>query len=95
MPRADDSRTSWRFKRNDNANSSDQPDDYEKLGAINRQLAELPKAVKHTACANSDGLKTQDRRHFNSPSLQELRRRYAQEMQKLLSKPDKAKAARQ
>jgi len=71
----------------------------DKLGAINRQLAELPKAVKHTACANSQGLKTQGW-HFDSPSLRELGRRYGKEMLKLLAqkpKPDKAKpkAARQ
>lgn len=65
-----------------------------KLGAINRQLAELPKAVKHTACAGSQGLKTQDRWHFNSAGLRELGRRYAQETLKLLGQKPKPKAAR-
>ena len=52
----------------------------EDTAVINNQLAALPKTVKHTACAESKGLKTQDRWHFESASLRELGRRYARAM---------------
>jgi acyl-CoA thioesterase-1 len=45
--------------------------------AINAQLAALPRAVDGTGCANSDGLKTMDRWHFDTASIKLLGQRYA------------------
>lgn len=53
---------------------------------INSQIAELPKAVKHTGFVSSEGLTTQDRWHFNAAGMKLLGERYAEEMQKLLAK---------
>lgn len=53
---------------------------------INRQIAELPKTVENTSYVSSEGLKTQDRWHFDSKSMKIMGERYAVEMQKLLKK---------
>lgn len=54
-----------------------------KLPAINDQIAKLPETVKHTAFVSSEGLKGQDRWHFDSTSMKLLGERYAAEMIKL------------
>ncbi len=45
---------------------------------INDQIAELPKKVKNTAYVTSEGLKGSDRWHFDSESMRELGKRYAE-----------------
>ncbi len=50
---------------------------------INEQIAQLPGKVKNTAFVSSDGLKGQDRWHFNTASMKELGKRYAEAMIKL------------
>ena len=66
--------------------------DGDELHVTNKQLAEVPKQVKHTACVSAKGLKTTDRWHFDSASIRQLGRRYAKVLQKQLSpkpKPEK------
>lgn len=53
---------------------------------INLELAKLPKALPHTACVSSQGLKTMDRWHFDAPSMLELGKRYAEAIIKLQAK---------
>ncbi len=50
---------------------------------INNQIADLPGKVQHTAYTSSEGLKTMDRWHFDSPSMKLLGERYAQQMIRL------------
>jgi predicted neuraminidase len=51
---------------------------------VNEQLAELPKLVPHTAIVESDGLKHKgDGVHFDTASLREFGKRYAETMKKL------------
>ena len=52
--------------------------------AINDEIAKLPAAVPNTAFVSSEGLKAQDRWHFDAPSMKLLGKRYAEEIQKLL-----------
>ncbi|WP_166830733.1 sialate O-acetylesterase [Thalassoroseus pseudoceratinae] len=59
------------------------------LPPINDQIAELPATVPHTGFASSKGLKTMDRWHFDTPSMQKLGQRYAQEMLKIEAKQKK------
>jgi len=47
---------------------------------VNDQLEKLPETVPHTAVAGVEGLVTFDRRHFDTPSMRELGRRYARAM---------------
>lgn len=47
---------------------------------INDQIAELPKKVKNTAFASSEGLKASDRWHFDTASANLLGKRYAEAM---------------
>ncbi|MBT3200104.1 MAG: sialate O-acetylesterase [Phycisphaerales bacterium] len=58
---------------------------------INEQIKQLPKAVKHTAFASGEGLKTKDRWHFDAKSMKLLGKRYAQAMLKLQAEQQKAK----
>lgn len=51
---------------------------------INNQLLKLPQEVPHTGVAKSNGLTAMDRWHFDTPSVKELGKRYAEEMLKLL-----------
>lgn len=54
---------------------------------VNEQLDSLPKLVEGVAIVSSAHLKAKsDGVHFDSPSLREFGRRYAQEMQKLQAK---------
>ncbi len=52
--------------------------------AINDEIAKLPTAAPNTAFVSSEGLKAQDRWHFDAPSMKLLGKRYAEEIQKLL-----------
>jgi hypothetical protein len=52
---------------------------------INDQLARLPREVPHTAVVSADGLKAQDRWHFNSAGIRLLGERYAMAMQRTRS----------
>lgn len=54
------------------------------LKPINDQIAKLPDTVANTGFVSSEGLKAQDRWHFNSDSMRILGKRYADEMLKLL-----------
>lgn len=51
--------------------------------AINDQIAKLPSVVHATAVASSEGLKTQDRWHFDTESQLKLGERYAEQMIRL------------
>jgi hypothetical protein len=46
--------------------------------AVNKFIAALPKKVKHTAVASSEGLKTMDRWHFGKEAIIKLGERYAE-----------------
>ena len=50
---------------------------------INEQIAQLPGKVSNTAFVSSEGLKGQDRWHFNTESMKELGKRYATAILKL------------
>ncbi len=54
---------------------------------INELLAQLPDEVPFTGCVSSDGLKTYDNSHFDTASMKELGRRYAQIMLELQANP--------
>ena len=53
---------------------------------INGQLIELTKNVPVTACASSKDLEMLDHAHFGAKGMKELGKRYAAQMQKLISK---------
>ena len=54
---------------------------------VNEQIAALPKTVPNSVVASAEGLKAKsDNVHFDSPSLREFGRRYAQAMQGLKAK---------
>lgn len=51
---------------------------------VNEQIASLPKLVPHCAIVESEGLKHKgDQVHFDTPSLHEFGKRYAEKMQAL------------
>ena len=50
---------------------------------INDQIAQLPEKVPNTAFVSSEGLKGQDRWHFDTESMQKLGERYADAILKL------------
>jgi len=52
--------------------------------AINEQIAKLPSKVPATGFVSSEGLKGQDRWHFDTASMMELGERYAKAMLKIL-----------
>lgn len=52
---------------------------------INAEIAKLPEALPHTGVATSQGLTVMDRWHFDTPSMKELGRRYAEAMLEVLS----------
>ncbi|MBT8038392.1 MAG: sialate O-acetylesterase [Verrucomicrobiae bacterium] len=54
-----------------------------KSPTINQQIAQLPEKVDRTAFVSSAGLKGKDRWHFDTPSMKELGKRYAEAMLKL------------
>jgi hypothetical protein len=54
--------------------------------AINAEVAKLPEKSPATSFVSSDGLKGQDRWHFNADSMRKLGERYADEMLKLQKK---------
>ncbi|PXA03041.1 sialate O-acetylesterase [Coraliomargarita sinensis] len=54
---------------------------------INQEIARLPELCPHTAVASSESLETYDRWHFDTESVKELGRRYAEAMQTLTEKP--------
>ena len=57
---------------------------------VNEQIAALPKSVPLTASVESTGLNHKgDGLHFDSPSLREFGKRYAEAMRQLQSKPAK------
>ena len=57
---------------------------------VNEQIAALPKSVPNTASVESTGLNHKgDTLHFDSPSLREFGKRYADAMKKLHAKPEK------
>ena len=47
---------------------------------INEQVEKLPAEVPNTACVSSEGLTTMDRWHFDTKSMLELGKRYAEKM---------------
>ena len=53
---------------------------------INEQIAALPETVPATGYTKSDGLKCQDRWHFNTDAMKKLGQRYAEAMLKLQAK---------
>ena len=55
-----------------------------KVPAINHQIAQLPSKVPATGFVSSEGLKGQDRWHFDTKSMMELGKRYAEAMLKIL-----------
>jgi len=55
-----------------------------KLPAINKQIAQLPSKMPATGFVSSEGLKGQDRWHFDTKSMMELGERYAEAMLKIL-----------
>lgn len=58
----------------------------EVYGNINRIIKNLPRQVPFTAVASSEGLKEKgDMTHFDSPSAEELGKRYAEQMKRLQS----------
>lgn len=59
---------------------------------INEQLAALPEQVPHTACVLSEGLKAQDRWHFDAESQLKLGERFAEAMMTLITKERSAQA---
>ena len=59
------------------------------LPPINNQIAQLPETIPYTGFASSEGLKVMDRWHFDTPSMQKLGQRYAEEMLKIESKLEK------
>lgn len=57
---------------------------------VNEQIAALPKSVPNTASVESTGLNHKgDTLHFDSPSLREFGKRYADAMKQLQAKPAK------
>ena len=57
---------------------------------VNEQITALPKSVPNTASVESSGLKHKgDGLHFDSPSLGEFGKRYAEAMRQLQAKPAK------
>tara|TARA_B110000483_G_C18059863_1_gene489869 strand:- start:323 stop:949 length:627 start_codon:yes stop_codon:yes gene_type:complete len=55
-----------------------------KVPAINNQIAQLPSKLPATGFVSSEGLKGQDRWHFDTKSMMELGKRYAEAMLKIL-----------
>ena len=55
-----------------------------KVPAINHHIAQLPSKVPATGFVSSEGLKGQDRWHFDTKSMMELGKRYAEAMLKIL-----------
>jgi hypothetical protein len=54
---------------------------------VNEQISSLPTLSPHTAVAESTGLKHKgDGVHFDTPSLREFGKRYAEAMKKLQAK---------
>ncbi|MEO5947218.1 MAG: sialate O-acetylesterase [Chitinophagaceae bacterium] len=57
---------------------------------INKELAQLPKSVAHTAVATSEGLSDKgDQTHFDSRSADEYGKRFAKKMKALLKKKNR------